>query len=473
MGRVPDDNQRVLLNGIHALDERDRSVAFEVVLIACRQNIKTSTLEMSALGWLFLFNVNLIVWTAHRWDAVDETVLRFDEMISGRPWLARQVRQFNRARRQVEITTRRGGRMMFATRTAGSGRALTGEKVIIDEGWKAKVAHTGGLIPTMSARSMTGDPQILYGSSAAHPDSEVLHPLIRRGRAAAAGGKAAELERRLMYAEWCAPPPAEACQLGDDCAHALDVPGCGCDNPVMVGKANPAHGRRISMEFILGSERRSMDPHEYGRERMGWHDHPASMPEVIGLADWAEGLDPKSEPAGTVALAVVYTSDKRRACIGLAGRRADGGWHVEIADYLDNTGHVTQRVKQIISKAAKRGVDVLGPAVDGRAHEQACIKPLTAARVDVVTMKTGDVTEAYGGFFEAVTQARNVHHRGQEELTVAMAAAGARQVGDAGEAWGRKGSGQEIAPVVAVTNAMWLFAEREPQTGVEPGAWAL
>jgi len=46
-------------------------------------------------------------------------------------------------------------------------------------------------------------------------------------------------------------------------------------------------------------------------------------------------------------------------------------------------------------------------------------------------------------------------------------------VGDAGEAWGRRASGVEIAPLVAVTAARWLYEIKAPDQDAEPGAWAL
>ena len=338
----------------------------------------------------------------------------------------------------------------------------------------------------MSARSLTGDPQLLYGSSAAHADSEVLHPVIRRGRAAAKGGRAAELEQRLMYAEYCAPDPEVTCAAGAECSHALDTPGCGCDNPEFVAMANPAVGRLMSMDFLLTAERRSMDGHEYGRERMGWHDRPVGQAQVITLTEWAERLDERSEPGRSVALSVVYTSDKRRAAIGLAGYRFDGSGHVEVADYLTGTDTVPGRVGPLVADAGKRGRQVLGVAVDGNAHEKACIKPLMAERLataalptelkvrgGVRVLDTGDVTEAYAAFYERVTQARDVWHRGQADLTAELNNAAPRAVGDGGEAWGRRKSEGEIATVVAVTNALWLLGELAPQADAEPGAWAL
>jgi hypothetical protein len=170
---------------------------------------------------------------------------------------------------------------------------------------------------------------------------------------------------------------------------------------------------------------------------------------------------------------VVYTADKKRAAIGLAGRRRDGEWHVEVADYLDSTSQVVARVKQIRSRAARKGRTLVGVAVDPKSHEGACIKGLELARIPVVKMTSTDVTTAYAGFYESVTDAHDLHHRGQDDLTLALVGASARLVGDAGEAWGRKASGVEIAPLVAVTNARWLHERDAPELEIEPGAWAL
>jgi len=469
----PDAEQQVCLNGIFAQDvARRQSSAFAIVLLACRQNLKTGIEKQAGLGWLFLLHIDPIVWTAHEWDTVEEAFRDLDELIAASPYLRRQIRTVNREKRDMKIITRGGGRMLFKTRTPGGGRGLTGEKIILDEGWKLRDSHIGSLLPTLSARSMTGDPQVIYGSSAAHEDSEVLHPLIERGRAASVNPAAARLERRLMYVEWCAPDAAEICDQGTECSHALDTPGCGFDKPDYVQMANPAVGRRISMDFILTSERRNLDPHEYGRERMGWHDKPIGQAVVIPLVSWAAALDEGSEPRGSFTLSVVYTSDKQRAAIGLAGRRRDGGWHVELADYLD-TAKVTARVKAIITRAARRGRVCAGIAIDKGGHEAAAIKPLTQARLPVRQMTTGEVCTAFSGFYQAVVKEHSLHHRGQDDLTVALVGAGTRPVGDAGEAWGRKISGVEIAPVVAVTHARWLHEEEAPDEEAEPSAWAL
>jgi len=501
----PDADQRMCLDAIFGRDPRGKSAAFESWIIACRQNVKTSTGKMAVLGWTYLYRADPVIWTAHEWDAVAEVVNDLDAIMSGSRWLARQVRYFRHGERDQEIGLVNGARVLFKTRTPGGGRALTGEKVVLDEGWKVRESHMGSLLPTLSARSITGDPQVLGLSSAAHEDSEVLHPVIARGRAAAGGGAAAFAERRLFYAEWCAPPPEIACRRGAECDHGLDTPGCGCDDPVMIAAANPALGRRISLDYVLESERRPMPPHQFGRERMGWHDKPVGAAKVIPLTEWADGLDPASEPAGAVTLCVVWFRSKRAAAIGLAGVRADGDWHVEVADIVAPSRVVT-RVAQIIARAAGSGREVGAVAVDPRGYEGACLQGLEDVReadaaaegemarlVEVrivparrdeqwagpgrwpllVRMTAADVAAAYSGFFTSVTDARDLHHRGQDDLTLALVGATARPVGDAGEAWGRRKSGADIAPLVAVTGARWVHQAKIPAAEVVPGAWAL
>lgn len=501
----PDDAQRLCLDAIFAKDERAKSAAFEIWMIACRQNLKTGCMIQAVLGWAFLFKEDPIIWTAHEWDpAISESFLNISELISGYRWAARQVRYMHRGERQQEIGLRNGARILFKTRTPGAGRALAGAKTVLDEGWAIKNAHMGALIPTMSARSITGDPQVLGGSSAAREDSEVLHPIIERGRAAATDPRAAELERRMAYVEYCSPPPEVACDRGAGCDHGLDTPGCGCDKPEHVRSANPAAGRRIDLDFLMTSQRRSMPPGEYGREVMGWHDKPPGKGQVIGLGDWAAGLDHASEPASPVCLAVVYQSDKRKAAIGLAGQRADHAWHVEVAD-LVSVARVPARVAAMAARWLHTDTPVCGLVVDPHGFEGACIPDLediTEGEADGRLVPVGfrpwkpgsaawgpgaypyllkptatDVAAAYTGFVTSATEAHDLFHRGQEELTVAVLGGTPRPVGDAGEAWARRRSGKElgvdIAPVVAVTLARWGFEKLAPVAEVEPGAWAI
>jgi len=467
-GFGPDAEQRLALDVIFAVGEHAKSVAFETWVICCRQNLKTGLFKQAGLGWLYLFDADPVIWTAHEWDLVSEAFRDLDEIIGGYSWMSRQVRYVHRGERDQEIGLKSGARMLFKTRTKGGGKGLAGAKVILDEGWAIIPQHLGSLLPTLSSRSITGDPQVLGGSSAAYSTSEVLHRIIRRGRAAAADPAAAALERRLAYLEWCAPPAEEACERGELCDHERSTPGCGFDNPAMLLAANPALDRRISLDYIRESERPAMPIAEFARERMGWHEAPEGQAEVIPLTDWAGGLDAGSEPVGPVCLAVVYSASMDRAAVCLAGKRADRRWHVEVADYRPGTAWVADRVAGMWDRH-----ECCGVVVDPKGHEAAVIGALEDARVEVIKPAYGEVAAAFSLFFEAVTDSHSVCHRGQDELTLALAGATTRTVGDAGQAWGRRKSGVDISPLVGVTEAMWGYLLKIATFEVEPGAWAV
>jgi hypothetical protein len=62
-GFDPDPEQQMVLDQLFAFDRHGASVAFEVGVVAPRQNLKTAVCKMAALGWLFLTDQRLVVWT--------------------------------------------------------------------------------------------------------------------------------------------------------------------------------------------------------------------------------------------------------------------------------------------------------------------------------------------------------------------------------------------------------------------------
>ena len=168
-----------------------------------------------------------------------------------------------------------------------------------------------------------------------------------------------------------------------------------------------------------------------------------------------------------VALAAVFSHDQQAAAVGLAGFRADGLLHVEVADYRRGTAWVAP---WLIERAAKH--DPCAVVVDPGGHEGAIIPDLEAARVEVTKPLARDVAAAFGGFFEAVMDSKTLRHRNQEDLNMALAAAATRDVGDGGKAWGRRKSSADISPLVACTLAAWALKVRTAEGG-DPGVWLL
>jgi hypothetical protein len=211
-----------------------------------------------------------------------------------------------------------------------------------------------------------------------------------------------------------------------------------------------------------------LPPSEFGRERMGWWDEPEDAREVIPLLEWAACADPRSEPDPPVAFAVVFSSDRARAAVGLAGRRSDGLLHVEVAEYRAGTSWV---VPWLTDRVAKH--DPCAVVVDPGSYEGSLIPELEEAGIEVTKPGARDVAAAYGMFLDAVTDSGELRHRSQDDLTLALAGATTRDIGDSGMAWGRRKSGVDISPLVAVTLALWGHSVKAPALSGEPGAWVI
>lgn len=452
-GFAPDPEQQLALDATFAVDKKGRSVAFEVALIACRQNIKTGFEKQAELGWLFITDERLVVHSAHEFRTAQEAFRDMDELVTGCDALRKRVKAIHRGNGDESIELVNGSRLIFKTRTKGGGRGLSGRKVVLDEGFALQPMHMGALLPTLSAQP---DPQVIYGSSACLADSLILHGIVARGRAGN--------DPRLAYFEWCAPDPAVACDLGAQCDHAVDRPGCGCDKPELWQRGNTQMGRRISREYIA-AERRALPPSEFGRERMGWHDAPLTDAAVSPLdaQAWADTVDGdvSNAPERCSLFGVEVDLDRAFASIGAAGRRDDGLLHIELVERQRGVGWLLERCKELDASH--------GPAtfvVDGGGPAAGLIGDLEAAGLYVITAAARDVAAAAAGLVDAVNEA-TLRHGPQPELDAAVAGCRKRPLGDGGFAFGRRASDVDVTPLVAVALAAWL----ETSGAVELNVW--
>jgi len=468
-GFPPDPEQEMGLDAIFAVDERGLSVAFETAVICCRQNLKTGLFKQAALGWLFITDERLIVWSAHEFRTSQEAFRDLDELITGCDTLRRRVKHIYRGNGDEAIELLSGARVIFKTRTKGGGRGLSGRKVILDEAFALQPMHMGALLPTLSAQP---DPQVLYGSSAGLFESAVLRGVRDRGRAGA--------DRRLAYFEWCAPDPADVCADGAKCKHQLDAVGCGCDEPEHWQRANPAIGRRISLETI-SAERRALPPEEFGRERMGWWDDPIDPSEqwaVIPETVYRAVEEPTSQAGDRIAIALDATPDGSMAAIAIAGVRADGLGHCEVIDHRRGTGWIVDRIAGAKGNESDMGLvgrwKPVAVVVDSKGPAGFLIKPLEDRGVTVTPLSAGDVGTATNDFIAACGAGgdeptlRILPYRGLED---AVAGADTSNLGD-GRKWNRRNPTVDISPLVAVTHARHGLAMAEEEQEIEPwAAW--
>lgn len=436
IGIVLDPEQRLALDVLLAERGDGKWAAFEAALIAARQNLKTFLFEIIVLADLYVFDSELVVWTAHEFNTAMEAFRNVKQRIEAWPHLSRRVKSINEANGEEGIEFHTGQRLRFKARTKTGGRGLTGDRVILDEAFALQPSMLGSLMPTMSAKSITGNPQILYGSSAGKVESEVLRRVRDRGRAGD--------DPSLAYIEWCA--PRRPC-AAERCMHQPGAIGCQLDDPKNWRKANPAMGRRISQEHIA-AERRSMPPQEFARERLGWWEDPESVAAALPLEAWRECMDRYSQVATVKAFAYDVALESEWAAIAVAGVRADGMPHLEVVEYRPGTAWLASRLAELLSDHG-----VVPVATDARGPGAALLPEVRDAGVEVEEVSSTDMARACGGLVDLLVR-RWLRHIGQGELDTAAKGAVRREVGDAW-AWSRRKSPVEISPLVACTAALW------------------
>jgi len=448
-GFAPDPEQQLGLDLIFALDQRRRLAAFEFAVVCSRQNLKTGLFKQAALGWLFLTDQMLVVWSAHEFRTAQEAFRDMTVLIEGCPSLDRQVRRVYRGNGDEAIELLSGQRLIFKARTRTGGRGLSGDKVVLDEAFALAPDHMGALMPTLSVRP---EPQLVYGSSAGLDGSAILRGVRDRGREGSSP--------RMAYLEWSAPPGGCA---DDNCGHDVGVEGCALDDERNWFRANPllgrvrANGTGLTVEYVR-DERQALPPGEFARERLGWWDEPAGSAAAFGVGRW-EACVGDAAPEGTRlgALAAAVSFDQSWGAVGGAAH-VDDVVFVKPLQHGPGTGWLVDRCVEL---QQRHGVDVV---VDGRGPAADLIPELVKAGVRLRVAETADVLDACAGVFAAVAD-RRLRHQAFAELDAAVGGAVKRPVGDRW-AWGRRLSTSDISVLETVTLAAW--AARRPEPVVVP-----
>lgn len=430
----------------HGLGERadGKWAAFEVGLVAPRQNGKNGTVEVRELAGLYLFDERLIIHSAHEFATSLEAFRRLLELIEGRDEFSRRVKRVSRAHGEEGIELygpqgRRvtgGQRIRFRTRTKGGGRGWSGDCLVLDEAMILQLAAVGALLPTLSARP---NPQVWYTGSAV---DKLIHEhglVLARLRARALGGN----DPALAYLEWSGDAESPD-QVTEEMA----------TDPEVWAQGNPALGIRITAEHI-GLEQRAMDPRTFAVERLGVGDWPDTEPGdddsgAIDRESWKACEDYRSKVLDPICIAFDVRPDRSSAAVASAGHNRDGKLHIEVVDHRAGTGWLIDRLKDLQDRHKPLSI-----RYDERSPAAALVKKLEAAGVKVEPITGREYAEACGSFYDAVDQ-QTLRHLGTPELDAAVRGAAIRPLGDAW-AWSRKAASVDITPLVACTLAAWGF----------------
>lgn len=425
-------------------DERGRWAAFEVGLVVARQNGKGAILEARELAGLYLLNERLIIHSAHEFATSEEHFRRVRDLIEGTPELSSRVKKngIKQSHGQEGIELVGGNRIKFRTRTKGGARGFTGDLVVFDEAMYVQTAAHGAILPTLSAKSITGNPQVWYTASAVDQWIHDHGLVLARVRERALGGD----DPSLAYFEWSI-----------DCENPEDVTDERALDPAEWARANPGLGIRISAEHVA-LEQRAMDGRTFAVERLGVGDWPSS--DGLGVAvfefnAWRQQADMDSAVVGKSQIAFDVTPDRSYGSIGRAGVREDGKKHVELVERSRGTGWMVDRLMELAEE-----FDCREPICDGAGPAGSLIPKLEREGLRPKVLTAKEHAQACGSFFDEFEDDHQ-RHVPDPDLDAAVKGAAKRSLGDAW-AWSRKSAAVDISPLVVITVASWGIETSKP-----------
>lgn len=401
------------------------------VLVA-RQSGKTSWVQVLALWRMFMDGCQLVLGTAQNLDVAEECWQGAVEMAQGteelRPEIA-QVTQVN-GKKSMRLVTGERYKVQAANRRGG--RGLSGNMVVLDElrehhSWEA----WGAITKTTMAKD---DAQIVALSNAGDASSVVLSHLRT-----VAMSELDSADTSIGLFEWSAP---DDCSVSDWSA---------------IAQANPALGHTITPTAIEDSLR--TDPEGIFRTEVlcQWVDNMHEGPIPRKAWDSCTDVLSRIAPNSPVAFAVDTSWNRDSTWIAVAGLREDGTPHVEVVASQFGTEWVPRWIEERREKYPIVGIGLQGSG----APVSSLLEPLRDAFGDlVVALGAQDLARACGALFDTV-QGGGVKHIGQAQLGEAVERSVARPAGDAW-LWDRKVSPVDIAPIVAVTEALYVLHTAPP-----------
>jgi hypothetical protein len=422
---------------------------FRVVhVVVSRQNGKTEIPVVLSLFWQVIENVPIILGTSTKIDYARESWMKAIRLAENAPGLAdivpKKRRDWTRHANGEQESWLCDSRYKIAAANEEGGRSLTIGRLILDElrqhhdysAWDAAVP----------AGNAVRDFQVWAMSNAGSDRSVVLND---ERKSAIQFIETGQGDYRTGWFEWSAPSGSDPTDID------------------ALAQANPNLGYRIDPESLLSDAHKAVATG--GAKLAGFRTENMCITvttddPVIAVEKWDAIADAESQIVGRVAFAVEVALDNATAAIAVAGYRSDGRIHAEIIEERQGAAWVAPRLAQL----AARWQPVM-VALDPSSPAGALVAELGACGLSGVVqpMRGADMAASFGGLMRDVHEDA-LRHLGQPSVRRALEAAGTRNVGDGAKAWGRRRSGRDIAPLVAMTSARWALIEAIPEPDAEP-----
>lgn len=455
-GLVLDPWQEHVLRGAMGERRDGRWTSFRACLVVPRQNGKNALLEARELAGLFLFGEKLIVHTAHEYKTARESMMSMMSRIRQTPELLELVAGFDDADFDEDegrrlsgmktgnapgITLKNGNRLSYAARSKGSGRGFTGDLVVLDEAYALSLDEMAALLPTMAARSIAGNPQVWFTSSAGMRNSTLLASLRKQGR-----DKSAD---RLAYFEWSADPSAAS------------------DDVSAWYQANPGLGVRISQEYVRDEydtlARETGSDEQFRRERLGiWDDELESG--VIDTDAWDSHHKPLVDPVGPVVLAADTSLDRKLSALLAVGGTSDGIPQVRVV----RSAAQSMWLPDLVVRVCREHPEVEAIVIDDKKSTEPIAREVEEAlddaglEMEIIRTSYPDMAEACSDTFDLIHEG-TMRHAGDAALDAAVRSA-VKDEREGSFTWSRRKAGAAVVPLVAMSLGLWEWRRRAAST---------
>lgn len=435
-GLFLDPWQEYVLRGSLGEKRNGKWSAFRCGLVVPRQSGKNALVEARELAGLFLFGEKRIIHTAHEVKTARESMQALMTRMKSSPDLMEHVQGFEgdldkefsgmKVGNDPSITLKGGAKISYAARSKGSGRGFTGDLIIMDEAYALKLDELAAMLPTMAAKSMEGNPQIWFTSSAGMPESDLLESMRQEG--------IKKSSDRLAYFEWSAEDDADI--------HDVDA----------WYQANPGLGIRISEQFVrdeleaMVSE--SGSDEQFKRERLGiWAKLGGES--VFSAGVWYGLVDEGSQPGEKIVFAVEIAGNRESASIALLSTRGDGLVHAEIVENRVGTSWVGGRLAELQRKWSPLAIVAIAGG-----HVDSLMPSWKHDGVRVKLIKFTEYVQACGVVFDWIKQGK-IQHLNDPILNAAVDGVRQKYTRDnVAWYWSRASSEVDITSLVALTVAV-------------------
>ena len=455
---------------IHAFEVKDDPIdgwrlRFRTVIVEVgRQNGKTTLSCIIALYFLYQLKAGLVLGTAQDVSNAEDVWQSCVDMAQSNEELSEAIQHvwYTNGSKRLQLKGNRDYRVRASNRKAGRGKSA--DLVLLDElrehqtwdAWaalsKTGMARKNSLLWCMSNAGDGTSVVLRHFRLRAHAQLKDPDGIVKAlGESELIADESADGSALALF-EWSADPEADP---GDVNAWR---------------QANPSLGYTIEMSSLKAAH--ADDPADVFKTECLCQWVTTVITPPFPVDSWDAGKDEDSRIADDSPLwfGVDISADRTRSSIAVCGKRTDGAWHVELAEYRAGTGWLAKWFIQ----AAPNYQGGMRVALQSKGAPIASMMDVLAAidGVEVIECAGKDVAGWCGRLYDAVAASTEddidavpVYHITQPALDLAANVASTRPLGDGAWAWDRNKSTEDISPLVAVTMALGAATQIEMTKG--------